>query len=80
VVQTLELSSQDSGRFVEVVNRGQHAAHTVAAVHVTLRGCAFGALLFHWRGLWLHYRNGDNRLLAIDTTRLRAPIDLRAGG
>src|SRR6185312_10235775 len=65
---------------IEVVHRGQHAAHTVAAVHVTLRGCAFGAFLFHWRGHWLHYRNGDHRLLAIDTTGSRSPVDLRAAG
>jgi hypothetical protein len=64
---------------IEVVGRGQHAAQTVAAVHVTLRGCAFGAFLFHWRGHWLHYRNGDHRLLAIDTSGSRIPIDLQTG-
>jgi len=48
-------------------------------VHVTLRGCAFGAFLFHWHGHWLHYRNGDHRLLAIDTTGSHTPIDLMAG-
>ena len=64
---------------IKVVHRGRHAAHTVAAVHVTLRGCAFGAFLFHWHGHWLHYRNGDHRLLAIDTTGSHTPIDLMAG-
>jgi hypothetical protein len=64
---------------IEVVARGRHAAHMVAAVHVTLRGCAFGAGPFGWRGHWLDYRDRDHRLLAIDTTGSHTPIDLRAG-